>query len=415
VSITGAGLTCELSDLTVDAHPGQAANVRGDVLGIGNAGRYVYFVATGALTDSALNGRCPEPANSESCENLYVADTVTGTTTSIASLSEHDAPDWDARGGVDLGEVTARVSSNGRYLAFMSRRSLSGYDNRDVSNGERDQEVYLYDRTDGSLGCASCDPSGQRPTGVFDAGEFPGLLVDRPRIWIGQRLAGSIPGWTRVDVSHALYQSRYLSDSGRLFFNSPSPLVPADANGQEDVYEYEPSGVGSCAAAVGCVGLMSSGSSNEESAFLDASETGDDSFFLTAAALSSSDVDQAFDVYDARACTSSSPCLPAAAGPSPECSTSATCQPDLAAQPGIFGPAPSASIGSSGNVRPATSAVAKPKPKPLTRAQKYAKAVKACKKLAKKRRAACLKKAKRQFGPKHSGKKSAKKTRGSKS
>ena len=63
---------------------------------------------------------------------------------------------------------TARVSPNGEYLAFMSDRSLTWYDNEDVSSahpGERlDQEVYLYDASTGmyrlrllrSLGRAAC-------------------------------------------------------------------------------------------------------------------------------------------------------------------------------------------------------------------------------------------------------------------
>ena len=33
----------------------------------------------------------------------------------------------------------------GEWLAFMSERSLTGYDNRDAASGEPDEEVYLYD------------------------------------------------------------------------------------------------------------------------------------------------------------------------------------------------------------------------------------------------------------------------------
>ena len=48
------------------------------------------------------------------------------------------------------------------------------------------------------------------------------------------------------------------------------------------MYEYEPAGNGSCTAQEGCTGLISSGTSPQESAFLDASENGDDAFFVTA-------------------------------------------------------------------------------------------------------------------------------------
>ena len=52
---------------------------------------------------------------------------------------------------------------------------------------------------------------------------------------VAQGLAGSVPGWTTL-----LYQSRYLSDGGRLFFDSPDALVAQDTNNVEDVYEWEP-------------------------------------------------------------------------------------------------------------------------------------------------------------------------------
>ncbi|HET7510667.1 MAG TPA: hypothetical protein VFJ65_10510, partial [Solirubrobacterales bacterium] len=53
-------------------------------------------------------------------------------------------------------------------------------------------------------------------------------------------------------------------------------------------------------ASGGCLSLISSGTSPEESAFLDASETGDDVFFLTSSRLAPRDIDSARDLYDAR-------------------------------------------------------------------------------------------------------------------
>ena len=47
--------------------------------------------------------------------------------------------------------------------------------------------------------------------------------------------------------------------------------MPAATNAEENVYEYEPSGVGSCeSSSGGCVALLSSRDSNNESAFLEA-------------------------------------------------------------------------------------------------------------------------------------------------
>src|SRR4029077_7319627 len=98
-----------------------------------------------------------------------------------------------------------------------------------------------------------------------------------------------------------LYQSRYLSNSGRLFFNAYDALVPRDANGTWDVYQYEPAGVGGCTessptygpASGGCVGLISSGNSPQESVFLDASANGNDVFLLSSAQLPPNPTDTA--------------------------------------------------------------------------------------------------------------------------
>jgi hypothetical protein len=338
-----------LTDLTVDNDSKDVlgADVEGAVIGASSDGSSVYFVANGALTEGegAVHGNCKVIDSGSvgvgEC-NLYRYDTETGSMRLVTVLSGQEFPDWAGLAPEDLGSLTSRVSPNGRFLAFMSQRRLTGYDNRDAVSGEPDQEVYLYDAAadggEGKIVCASCNPTGARPHGVFDGGQFPGLLVDRPDLWQGQYLAASIPGWTRVDIQHALYQSRYLSNSGRLFFNAADALVPQDSNGLEDIYEYEPpQGEGqpagnSCTAASstysprseGCVSLISSGTSPEESAFLDASENGNDVFFLTASKLASTDVDNALDVYDA-----------SVDGHAAEPSTAIECGGDACQQPAV--------------------------------------------------------------------------------
>jgi hypothetical protein len=292
--------------------------------------------------------------------------------------------------------MTARVSPSGRYLAFMSKRSLTGYDNRDANSGALDEEVYEFDAQSSRLSCVSCDPSGQRPVGQFVSGEPPGPLVDQPILWGGQTLAGSVPGWTKVTNEHALYQSRYLSDSGRLFFTSPVGLVPGDGNGKQDVYGYEPAGVGSCTAAPACVALVSSGTSSEESAFLDASESGDDVFFLSAAQLSLEDTDTALDIYDAHVCSTAPGCAPPALGAPPPCVTADSCRQAPTPQPGIFGEPASQSFSGPGNP---VAGAPKPAPKHLSRAQKLRKALAACKKQPKRKRARCVRQAKKRYGP----------------
>jgi hypothetical protein len=336
-------LSCALADLSVDHNPGESADVLGGIVGASKDGSAVYFVANGALTDGegAAHGDCKEALSQpeEICD-LYRYDTASSTAKLVAVLSGADANNWIGVGDKkELGSLTARVSPNGRWLAFMSSRPLTGYDNRDARSGQPDQEVFLYDSEAGGgagqLLCASCNPTGARPAGVFDTGEAPHMLVDRPALWRGQWLAGSIPGWTRISLGQSRYQSRYLSDAGRLFFNAHDALVPQDSNGTEDVYQYEPPGVGGCAessptfgqASGGCVDLISSGASGEESAFLDASETGNDVFFLTGSKLAPTDLDGALDVYDAHVCSAELPCPAPPPPPLPACEGDACQQP----------------------------------------------------------------------------------------
>ena len=448
----GSPLSGTLHDLTPEGTDGESADLQatekgGGIPGTNKEGTTVYFVANAVLSNSenaegekARRGAClpesEEQPPGATC-NLYVRQyngTAWEPTKFIAALSAEDAPDWDVIGEPgDPGYMTSRVSPNGDYLAFMSDRSLTGYDNEDVTSeksGERlDEEVYLYENEAGSerLVCASCNPSGERPAGVEDLGaegsggiEGEGLVVDRLQIWAStfstvtdHWLAGSVPGWTGLDPFRAIYQSRYLSDSGRLFFNSPDHLVPAATGDKEKVYEYERNGVGSCDDEAGCVGLISAGASKphfteHESAFLDASASGNDVFFLTAEKLVPQDEDGNFDVYDAHVCEPSSPCPTAPLPPPPPCTTVEACRPGSYSSGASESPASETPSG-SGNVAKkqvlSLKETGKPAPKPLTRAQKLANALKACKKDKKKRkRLACERQARKQYGPKKAAK-----------
>ena len=245
----------------------------------------------------------------------------------------------------------------------MSNESLTGYDNRDANSGQPDEEVFLYDEVTGQLRCVSCSPTGARPVGIFEGGE-PWPLVDPSHLWQSHWLAANIPSWTRnsvTGVSHsALYQSRYLSNEGRLFFDSADALAAQDTNGKEDVYEYEPLDVGGpsgCTSSTatyvgsvgGCVSLISSGTSGEESAFVDASESGNDVFFVTAASLVAQDVDTSYDMYDAHVCSGAAPCVSTPTSP-PPCTSGDSCKAAPSPQPAIFGAPSSATFSGTGNI-----------------------------------------------------------------
>ena len=181
--------------------------------------------------------------------------------------------------------------------------------------------------------------------------------------------------------AQALRPPRYLSDSGRLFFDSADPLVDGEQGrtrqeiiggqpvqvGVESVYEYEQPGTGSCAQAHGCVSLISSGTAQQESSFVDASKSGDDAFFVTSQPLVKQDTDTNFDLYDARVCTPQSPCLTSEGAAAEPCANSDACrvaQPPLTAT-GSSGT--SAYTGPGNAPRVENPAGAKPpKPKPLT-------------------------------------------------
>jgi hypothetical protein len=383
---------CELTDLT----PG--AEIEGSVIvGASEDGSYVYFVSDGALAPGAQLG-----PGTRSTTNLYMTHDAGGRweTTLVATLSTRDSADFP--GG--LGALTARVSPDGRWLAFMSQRELTGYDNHDAVSGMPDEEVYLYHAPEtpatesGTLVCASCNPTGARPIGVEYGGKVGGASEGKLNggpaggsgVWPESTwLAANVPGWASYRPTSPLYQSRYLSNSGRLFFNARDPLVAQAVNGKEDVYEYEPVGVGNCEGAgsstgsrafeparafeveglkeesgAGCVGLISSGESADEAGFVDASESGGDVFFLTTAKLVPQDYDTLWDVYDAHECTSAAPCLPVPAAVPPPCDTEASCKAAPALQPEIFGAPSSETFSGAGNITPPAPVVVKPKAKP---------------------------------------------------
>jgi hypothetical protein len=417
-------VACHLQDLTVDHNEGEHAAVQYLILGANEDGASVYLIAHGALEEGENGNQEAAPG----ANNLYALhyDGTRWSTTFIATLSGEDSVEWEGGLIANRANLTARVSPNGRYLAFMSSAPLTGYDNVDANPaaaGARDEEVFLYDSLTASLRCVSCNPSGARPEGVLDTkrtGEGLGLLVDRALTWAQEGhehwLAGSIPGWTAQSVEGALFQSRYLDDEGRLLFNSPDDLVPAAENHREDVYEYEPSGVGGCQSpSGGCVSLISGGSSARESAFIEATPGGSDVFFLTEAQLlPQQDTDTAFDIYDARECSALSPCLTPPATEQAPCAETQTCRPAPPPQPISGVSAATVPITASGNfptqAPPAKHGIeAKKASRLLTRAQKLKRALRVCRKRhahSRRKRRACERAARKRYHSRHAANRS---------
>jgi Tol biopolymer transport system component len=362
-----------LSDLTSAA----GAEVQG-VIGASEDGSYVYFVANAQLAPGASPGNCTGTGNGDPAAtcNLYLFHN--GVTSFIAAVNGEDLGDWN--GSTFTLDSTSVVSPDGRYLAFESLSSLTGYHNLAANgvqcgnatphDGPHCAEVYLYDAAPGATGklsCASCNPSGGAP--------------------LGASLLG-IPG--KYDQVYN-YMPRYLSDSGRVFFNSLDALAPRDSNGQWDVYEYEPGGIGNCQQSQGCASLVSSGTSPDASLFRDASSTGDDVFFTTSDPLVAQDGDRSLDVYDAKVNGGLASQNELAA---PGCGGEA-CKPSVSGQPEEQVPG-SNGVSGQGNVVTPSPAVAA-KRRPLTRAQKLARALRVCRSKPKRKRVSCVAQAKRRY------------------
>jgi Tol biopolymer transport system component len=361
-----------LTDLTVDTNAGdlEGAAVLGMVTA-GEDGSYVYYVADGVLASGAAPGNCAAKPNASpvgaTC-NLYVQH-YNGTEWTppvfIATLAAGDAEDWLKGSQIEGGGIggpannTARITPDGTHLAFLSEKSLTGYDNQPAEPADCEpyagagsipcSEVFSFDATQPlspeNPVCVSCNPSGARPVGPSRLSEIN-------------------------NASDPFYYTprNFSEDGSRLFFDSRDALVPHASNGRQNVYEHEG----------GHVHLISNGAGSYDSSFLDASPSGDDVFIATADRLVPQDQDSQVDVYDAKVGGG----FPVSVSP-PACDNGDSCKGPVSPQPSVFGAPASATFSGAGNlapvaVKPAVKAKAKPKPKPCKKGfvKKHARCVK---------------------------------------
>ncbi len=365
--------TGRLADLTV------ANDVEfHEVVGVSEDASHVYFVAEGVLTPSSQRNENGEHAEAGK-HNLYLWNS--GQTTFIF------------HGGEYPYASPARVTPDGAYLAFNSVASATGYDNTVIGGGSCGElsggqqlgpqctETFLYAAAANRLICASCNPSGARPTGPTDLGGTGGAGTNFP------------------------YRTHNLSaDGSRLFFTSRDALLPGTTNGLWNVYEWEAEGSGSCQGSAdngGCLYLISDGSGSSNSYFADASASGDDVFFETGTSLVGQDEDSYEDLYDARVgggfASQDKPVV------APACTSLEGCLSPLSEPPAQLSVA-SAELHGSGNLvtppgAPTTAPItAVKKTAAQIRAEKLTKALKACKGEPRKKRAKCRKQANKSFG-----------------
>jgi hypothetical protein len=201
------------------------------------------------------------------------------------ALTVATGPEAAAASDYPPATATVRVSPEGQLL-FASKQRLTGYDNTDLTTGEADDELFLFEPGAASpLICVSCNPTGERPLGP-----------------------ATIPGGVANGTAEGspLYRPRVLAaGAGRVFFDSEDSLVGYDTNASAgehsapDTYEWEARGEGGCAREGGCLSLISSGRDPDGASFADASASGEDVFFLTSASLVGTDPGS-LDLYDAR-------------------------------------------------------------------------------------------------------------------
>ena len=407
-----------LVDVSAGDLSGFGPRVQG-VVAVSGDGTHVYFVAQGVLAGANKEGKSPV----EGADNLYVYERDSsdpdGRMVFVAALPGDSAEEQGVAPETDEWKnrtlKAADVSPDGGVLVFTSHGALTGDDTRGIGP----EQVYRYDAGEEALVRVSIGQRGFADDGLAGTGNA--------RIANSDHVNGGV-GQPRRDPS--------MSDDGSLiFFQSPVGLTPRALNDvpvnqlgggidlAQNIYEWEADGTqvdskAACGEAAGCIRLISDGEDVSEGngettatessvELLGADVSGDDVFFTTADRLVPGDSDSELDYYDARVnggfpapvepvCHGEETCLGASSSPGAVgvVGSEAPGSGNLVETPSVIPPLP----GSSG------------KPKPLTRAQLLARALRACHKDHRRaRRVACERDAHRRYGPHHKHKAAKKK------
>jgi hypothetical protein len=395
-------------------------SVGGEVQGVARVsedGSHVYFVSTGRLGKGPRGGKegpCiaelgsaeeaeevaaeeeevkAEPVTTgsrcrpkEGEDNLYVserdAEHPAGKVSFVATLKPSDkSVDWNAR---DLRRVQA--TPDGRFLVFLSGADLTA---RDTSS---EQQIFEYDSVTGELVRVSRGSDGDEPAGTESANAHAGEISD-----IQGYSAQTGPGQPATNVVVS-------GDGSLVVFHDSGVLTGVAGEEFGSAYEYRNSVASGGSIGDGDVYLISDGEGVAGKGVtgvegLDSS--GGDVFFRTAGRLTGSDSDEQFDTYDARVDGGF-----LAADPPVECVAEA-CGGSLYAEPSFTVPEGTSMSGAGSGVPVVTSAPASStppaaagvKPVVLSRAQHLARALRACVRVRKGRRAACEAAALRRYGP----------------
>ena len=146
-------------------------------------------------------------------------------------------------------------------------------------------DVYLYDAKAHELVRISAPPDGGTSAfGCDSTAKCNGELGAAPRGWIDSG---------RLGVHGAQHQNVVENPSGTVsvFFETRVAMVPEDTNGSRmDVYEWQ----------AGVLRLVSPGDSADDSYFSGNSTDGRDVFMYTSKRIDPREIDDDYDIYDAR-------------------------------------------------------------------------------------------------------------------
>ncbi len=359
-------VTVPISVSEIDGEPKFA-----QIISLDENGDYAYFAA-GPLTEGAPEGEAVYRYARETGTIERVGTEATGTGSHADEIGRAISADGSSAAFIGSGENSNReldvwhdgetktvipVAPESIELIKWGQFSPNGlyFTYGLVNEGAGGEDVYLYDLTTDKLTCISCR-----------AGQLTG---------VGYLPPGPLGG----TVNNQLPQSIY--NQGQVFFTSEAQLVPSDTNGLRDVYVYQG----------GRTSLISPGDGPYAAILMDTAKEGQDVYFTTSQPLVAQDVNKELDIYDARvggglASQNEAPVPP--------------CEGEICQGP-WHGAPPTSQNASEGLVAEAIKPALAPKPKPPTRAQKLAKALKVCHaKRGKHKRQTCERAARKKFGTK---------------
>jgi len=221
-----------------------------------------------------------------------------------------------------------QVTPDGRYAAFITTSKITAYDNAGHA------EMYRYDANSGVVRCMSCNPDGSPPSS--DA-------------------LGSMGG-------------RFITDDGRVFFDTEEALDPRDSNGAKDTYEFvdgRPQLIGTGTGEAGAGAIFTAES---VPGLYGVSADGTDVYFGTFETLVGQDRNGSGQLkfYDART-NGGFPFVP----PPPSCAAADECHGPSSGVPGALANGTGANLGAGGNFKEAAKQHKKQKHKHKKKRRKH--------------------------------------------